>query len=298
MTKKKEEIRILQSELKERDGQIKSLEEELREIEETSRKVQEELDMMVAKQKEEKFLHEEKCEGLVKERVVVEKEMHTLQREMKESSTLHEYANLLRQASPGSVDSTYVVRLQAQLCKSMHSMGMLENQMTIVKKNCNGLVKSLKDEISSVTDDKCKMEVELINQLGTLDAEKKELEEEWQKKLDEKKAKTAELEEKVGPLESEEDEEDSDEDSEADEKKEQLSALKIQLAEMRTDKEVMEKELRKNLKEQREKLNAMKEENARQVERKKFLESGKREDDNGERSDVTDGTEDSDDPVR
>lgn len=298
MPKKKEEVKLLQSMVKERDEKIKTLKEEVLGIEEITRKIQEELEMMVAKQKEDKFLHEEKCEGLVKERVGVEKEMHLLQKEMKESSTLHEYANLLRKASPGSVDSTYVVRLQAQLCKSMHSMGMLENQMTIVKKNCNGLVKSLKDEISSITDDKCKMEIELINQLGTMDAERRVSEEEWQKKLDDQKAKNAELEEKIGPLEDEDVEEDSDEDSENEEKKEELSALKVKLAEMQFDKEAMEKDLRKALKQQREKLNVMKEQNARQLKLKRSLQSKKTDDENGESSELTDGTEDSDNPVR
>ena len=36
---------------------------------------------------------------------------------------------------PESADSSYVIRMQAQLCKAMHSMGILEHQLEILNQH-------------------------------------------------------------------------------------------------------------------------------------------------------------------
>jgi hypothetical protein len=55
-------------------------------------------------------------------------------------------------------------------------LGILDHQIVMVKSSCDEVVKSLKEEIGDVMEEKCRMEMDLLNQLAVLDSEKRELE--------------------------------------------------------------------------------------------------------------------------
>ena len=106
-------------------------------------------------------------------------------------------------AAPVCVDSGYVLHLQSQLSKSMQTMGVLDNQIGMVKRSCDEVVKSLKEEIADVMDDKCRVEMELLNQLAVLDNEKKNLKDECEERVSVEKSKIRCKEEHITKLKEE-----------------------------------------------------------------------------------------------
>jgi hypothetical protein len=70
-------------------------------------------------------------------------------------------------------DSAELVQeLQAKVYKYEQTFGILDNQINMVKTSCDQVVKTLKEEIADLMDDRCRMEMDLLNQLASLDNEK------------------------------------------------------------------------------------------------------------------------------
>ena len=66
-----------------------------------------------------------------------------------------------------------VQELQAKVYKYEQTFGILDNQINMVKTSCDQVVKCLKEEIVDLMDDRCRMEMDLLNQFATLDKEKR-----------------------------------------------------------------------------------------------------------------------------
>lgn len=188
---------LLQDMVKERDQKIAELHKAKVAQDKKLASAKRELDKRRSQQKEQMELNGTEISELKQQRHGVERQMATLEREMKQSGALHMYADLVKSSNPNHVDSSYVVRMQAQLCKAMHSMGMLENQMVLVKTNCNDDIQSLKDEITGIIDEKCKMEVEVMNELVLIDNEKRDTEEKLSSLLHAKEENLVELQKEV-----------------------------------------------------------------------------------------------------
>ena len=62
-------------------------------------------------------------------------------------------------------------------------MGVLENQITMMKTSCGEVVKTLKEEIADLMEDRTQMELDLLNQLSKLDNEKRRAELDFQLQL-------------------------------------------------------------------------------------------------------------------
>lgn len=92
----------------------------------------------------------------------------------------------MRSANSNQVESSYVIRLQAQLCRAMHSLGVMESQLALVKENCSSLIRFMKEDLSHMVDDRTRREVELMNGLAKVDQEHRVLQDEMNKKIDEK----------------------------------------------------------------------------------------------------------------
>lgn len=84
---------------------------------------------------------------------------------------------------PQNIDKAYVIKIHSHLTKSLRIIGVLDNQITIVKKSCDEVVKSLKVEIADVMEERSKIELDLLNQLAKLDNEKQVTEDELRIKL-------------------------------------------------------------------------------------------------------------------
>lgn len=175
----KSELEDLKSQLADRDMRIESLERNRQKQDESIALLRSELGAVQIKHKEECYWLRLEVDNLRKDKEALEDRMAELYRDMREIDNMNEGEDLL--AAPACVDSGYVLHLQSQLSKSMQTMGVLDNQIGMVKRSCDEVVKSLKEEIADVMDDKCRIEMELLNQLAVLDNEKRSLEDEYER---------------------------------------------------------------------------------------------------------------------
>jgi peptidoglycan hydrolase CwlO-like protein len=76
---------------------------------------------------------------------------------------------------PAIADATYVATLQRQVEKYERMVRVLNNQIGLVRNSSESIVKSLKDEISDLMDEKVQTEMTLMNKLTEVDKEKSDL---------------------------------------------------------------------------------------------------------------------------
>ena len=198
-----EELRLLQKMLSERDERITSLADEIYSAREEKDNVDLQIDEAQRLLREDSMAHRSTLEDYVADEEGCRHAMEQLEHETKQSAKLFEYTKLLKEAATkrasarnggGVQDSTYIIRLQSQLMKSMHSMGMLDNQLKLYQSQCSGMAKSLREEISRIVEEKSISELKMINELGSVHAEMKEREEELSDEAEAKRAELVEVE--------------------------------------------------------------------------------------------------------
>eukprot|EP00550_Attheya_septentrionalis_P011635 CAMPEP_0198305720 /NCGR_PEP_ID=MMETSP1449-20131203/58050_1 /TAXON_ID=420275 /ORGANISM="Attheya septentrionalis, Strain CCMP2084" /LENGTH=674 /DNA_ID=CAMNT_0044008257 /DNA_START=34 /DNA_END=2058 /DNA_ORIENTATION=+ len=166
-----------------RDAKIASQEQQKQRQDEAIAMLRTEIGSLQAKHKEELYWLRLEVENLRRDKEAADDRMAELYRDMREIDMLSDEQSVSASVGP---DSGYVLHLQTQLSKSMQTMGVLDNQMTMVKSSCDEVVRSMKEEIADVMEDKCSMEMELMNQMAALDNAKRETEERFTSSLCEK----------------------------------------------------------------------------------------------------------------
>jgi ADP-ribose pyrophosphatase YjhB (NUDIX family) len=219
------EMELLNQMIHDRDRRIASIKQKMEEQHEKMAKFQEELIEIKRRREESEIAHMEELTRLMEEKEVGERALGRLQEDLKkqQGDSLQLYAEVIKKDAakiPDATDSSYVMRMQAQLCKCMHSMGIMENQTELVKKTCDELIKSLKDAVNRTIDEKTNVELKFMNDLVMTDNARREMEEQMKEKLDKLREQIAEVEEKLEDLES-----DSESDSEIDEEEEEEKEL-------------------------------------------------------------------------
>ena len=242
-----------------RDRRISSIKHKMEEQQKKMSHFQEELLQIKTKRESSEIAHMDELTALMEDKEVSERALGRLQNDLKkqQGDSLQLYAEVIKKEAANAKvsdkpDSSYCMRMQAQLCKCMHSMGIMENQTELVKSTCDEMIKSLKEAVNRTIDEKTNVELEFMNQLVITDNTRRENEEGWKAKLDALHASIQELEEKLEDHES-----DSDSDSEIDEEEEEEKEL-----------------LKKELKERNDEIAAVQKEIEEQKERIKQLESG------------------------
>lgn len=128
-------------------------------------------------------------------------------------------ARMRNAASGGANDAAYVMRMQAQLCKAMHSMGIMEHQMELAKQHADDIIRLQRDVLTSMTEEKTKIELKIMNDLVVTDSENRAIEAQLKSKLDEIRRDIEDverqLEETRGSDDEDEDEEEDDEEEKA-----------------------------------------------------------------------------------
>ena len=210
---------------------------------------QRQLEQVQDESSESKLQYRRTIASLVKKR---DEGLHKIQKIEKEvrnqNGSLHVYADILKEAAPESVDSSYVVRMQSQLCKAMHSMGILEHQLAIVNTISSEVVKSQKEAITSVVDEKSAMELEVMNELMAIDDAKREIEDEWKAKLEKEQLKVVQLRAELGmDKEKADSDSESDDESSSEEEDEYELEMREGLAELKEAVAEMEDETAKQL---------------------------------------------------
>lgn len=184
--------------IKEKDSKIAALERQKQRQDDEINTLRQELGAAEIHHKEELYWLRLELDNLRREKEEVEDRVDTLYRDLKEMEgddpMLHE--------KPPSMDPEYVMNLQSQVGKYMRTLSILENQTSMVKASCDEVVKSLKEEIADVMDDKIRMEMDLLNQLASLDSEKRELEMDFEEQLKLKDEKINDLKRGIGVLDS------------------------------------------------------------------------------------------------
>jgi len=214
--------------IKEKDAKIAALERQKERQDEEIASLRQELGAAEIHHKEELYWLRLELDNLRREKEDVEDRVDSLYRDLKEmegDDMLHE--------QPPSNDPEYVMNLQAQVGKYMRTLGILENQTSMVKASCDEVVKSLKEEIADVMDDKIRMEMDLLNQLASLDSEKRELEMEFEEQMKLKDDKISDLKKGIGVPDS----------SKAPAEKEKEEDLLSEISSLKNAKKKLEDEL-------------------------------------------------------
>jgi len=144
-------------------------------------------------------------------------------------------------------DSSYVTRMQAQLCKAMHSMGMVETQLALATNQVEGLHKQLRDSKTELMEEKTQVELKLMNDLVQADNTRKEVSEKVQTQTKEFTAQKDALLEKFEEQQEQQDEpkeeEEEDDEEEMEELTEILSEGQEEIARMEEENEEEKKKL-------------------------------------------------------
>ena len=157
----------------------------------------------------------------------------------------------MRSANSSQVESSYVIRLQAQLCRAMHSLGVMESQLALVKENCSSLIKFMKEDLSHMVDDRTRREIELMNGLAKVDNEKRVMAEDMKAKMTEKEELLDQVREEYEELGLEYDENEV-------KRALEVKYLLEQTEKVKEDKARLEKELLAALLEREEQINRLK----------------------------------------
>jgi len=71
--------------------------------------------------------------------------------------------------------SNYVVRMQSQLCKAMHGMGVMETQRQMTKGQMDHIQKKAKDVVTDMVEEQSSVELKMVNDLIVADNSKREV---------------------------------------------------------------------------------------------------------------------------
>mmetsp|Transcript_22807 Transcript_22807/g.33966 ORF Transcript_22807/g.33966 Transcript_22807/m.33966 type:complete len:706 (-) Transcript_22807:156-2273(-) len=179
--------------LNERNETIESLKSIQAKKDEELALLRSEFDAAQIKHKEETYWLRLETNNLKNDKQATDDRIADLYRDLREIDDLLDDEG----GTPVCTDPAYVLHLQAQLSKSVQTMGVLDNQMSLVKRSCDMVVQSMKEEIADVMEDKCQMEVEVMNKLAILKNEKVTLEDQHQETIKQKNDVIKKLERKV-----------------------------------------------------------------------------------------------------
>jgi len=250
-----EEQNLLTSMLSERDAQISTLTHQLHSTSEVLHTTQKELQSKSSSRKSQREEHSSTIKKLKEEHSEQRHILAKFEANVKNGGGLrvHEYAALMRNANSNQVESSYVIRLQAQLCRAMHSLGVMESQLALVKENCSSLIKFMREDLSLMVDDRTRREIELMNQLAKVDNEKRIMANEMEEKIQEKEDLLDQVREEYEELGLEYDENEV-------KRALEVKYLLEQMEKVKEDKIRLEKELLAALVEREEQINTLKQE--------------------------------------
>ena len=186
----------VEDQLREKDAKIAALESQKDMHEEQVLLLREEIGSLDIKHKEEIYWMRLEVDNLRREKEALEDRVQQVYRDLREEDPTEDPME-----APDGYDSAYVMSLQAQVGKYIRTLGILDHQIVMVKSSCDEVVKSLKEEIGDVMEEKCRMEMDLLNQLAVLDSEKRDLEISFDQQMKFKNEQVGELKKSVASRE-------------------------------------------------------------------------------------------------
>jgi ribosomal protein L14 len=128
-----------------------------------------------------------------------------------------EIANLIRDAAPPNKDSAYLMMLQDQLIKAMTKLEHLGSQTEIVLHKGEEVVESLREEMNEVIRERCRMELELLDQERMLEDDMRRMVVRTERRLRRVQGEIDYLEKNAVEVLKKQDEEEEEEEEENDE---------------------------------------------------------------------------------
>jgi len=279
-----DEYSLLEDMIHERDSHIANLTNQLHQTSDSIHTLSKELHQKSVARKQQREEHSHSIKRLKEEHLEQRQKLARFEQNVKGGGGLrvHEYAALMRSANSNQVESSYVIRLQAQLCRAMHSLGVMESQLALVKDNCSSLIRFMKEDLSHMVDDRTRREIELMNGLAKVDHEHRVLQDKMESKINEKEELLESVREEYEELGLVYDEE------------EVKAALEVkylleQMEKIETEKERVEKELLQALLDRERQIGALKNETEDLGVRLETLQSNETSD--GGKSDGVEGTQ-------
>ena len=169
----------------------------------------------------------------------------------RQGESLNEFVMYIQQNGEIPANDTQnLMRLQAQLCKAMHSMSIVDRQHNLQKEHVEKSLKFLKEELAKQSEDKAHLERSILNKLMEKDSEVRGVENELKKELDvtlkemsaiRDQLEDSDEEDEDGPKE---DEEEAEEEEELDEEEKAAKEEMMKLLQQRREEiEKLEKDI-------------------------------------------------------
>ena len=114
------------------------------------------------------------------------------------SFNLNIYQQAISDLFQENVPSPSFLRIQAQLCHTLHCHEIQLKQLQIIKKHNKRIIQYFQEEIKEITEDNTPREQQLMDQISSLTADLTDLKEELEKKATDQEEKITELMERLG----------------------------------------------------------------------------------------------------
>jgi len=126
-------------------------------------------------------------EELERENAALRQRLRTAAEDVDDRHTMAEYARLIVEQMPGKeddgtvvADSQYVLKLQSQLCRALHKMGVLTNQIELAEGQERDKVRTLQSQLVEQGNESFRAEVEHMNDLLEMEKEMESLKEDYE----------------------------------------------------------------------------------------------------------------------
>jgi hypothetical protein len=137
----------------------------------TSRnELEKQLNGATVKHQEELYWLKLKLDTTAKAKEEVEDRMAELYRDMQVLQVQHR-----PQPRPVALSADYVSGIHSQLDKYERLFRIMNRQMSLARSSCDKAVQTIKEELSDLMEEKCRVEMELLNKLADMDKENREL---------------------------------------------------------------------------------------------------------------------------
>lgn len=123
-----------------------------------------------------------------------------LEESKKNLGDIHIYAKVLKQVGKDTVPMM-VMDLQALLCRALHQGGNLHQQHLILKSMCDGQIQMMQRLIARETEEATETEMQLLNQICSLDNEVRDTNEEYTHQVEATRNEICDLDTELASLE-------------------------------------------------------------------------------------------------
>ena len=204
-----EEAALLRDMIADREERIGQIRQKTLEFQETAERLRDELGTVTEALQTERIERQTFKTRLLHDQAVADEQLSDMRAALQQQgASLHQYAQVVTK-DKSTHDANYVMRMQAQLCKAMHALGILDHQLKLMERQREELHKLLRDNSTRLREEKSEWELQLLNELMVQDTAMREVENGFQSRMDGILKEKEAMEEQI---ESSDDEDEPDDD--------------------------------------------------------------------------------------